>query len=50
MLARDIASELSLKNPDSRSKPSVGRSLSEERGLARPPGYRAFEAQNKFLR
>ena len=46
MLARDIASELSLK-PDS-LEAERGPVLSEER-LRSSPGSRAFEAQNKFL-
>ena len=46
MLARDVVSELSLK-PDA-FEAERGPVLSEER-LRASPGYRAFEAQNKFL-
>jgi len=46
MLARDIVSELNLK-PDA-FEAERGPVLSEER-LRASPGYRAFEAQNKFL-
>ena len=46
MLARDVVSELSLK-PEA-FEAERGPVLSEER-LRASPGYRAFEAQNKFL-